>query len=144
MKLFEFLFQESGTQNKDQSSVGARCCQQSTAQCFLRAAQLTHGRELNQTPVGLATHGYSLIPRAAIRLVELDHSRANVSQVWSLISVAAAFIPASSQRSGHLCLCVLAMIDEQPREDEGGRETWPGEFVLGRPQIRFRPEEPSG
>lgn len=104
-------------------------------QCFFHdlgysALNLTHGQVSNQTPIGLTTHGYSLISHAAIRLVEVYYSRANRSQVWSLISVGPAFIPLSSQR---LCLCVLAMIDDQPREDEGGQETWQSEFVLGRP-----------
>lgn len=105
------------------------------------ALNLTHRQESNQTPIGLTTHGYFLISRAAIRLVEVDYSRANRSQVWSLTSIGPAFIPSSSQ---HLCLCVLAMIDEQPREDEGRQETWQNKFVLRRPEIRFRPEEPSG
>lgn len=111
-----------------------------------RSQPRRRGKNRIRLPIGLTTHGYSLISRAAIRLVERGYSGANVlKRVPSLESYFClpplSFLPALS--AGH-CLCVLGVIDEQPREDVGGQESWQSGSVLGRPRVTFGPEEPSG
>lgn len=64
------------------------------------------GQESNQTPIGLTTHGYSIISRAAIRLVERGYSGANVlKRVPSLESYFSGRCFRSFQLSAPVTVC---------------------------------------